>query len=215
MRAEQCVPYTHAGEEPVTGIVSGVTQSASSTIVSCVEDERLEFQVLCSGFEASRIQEHAQALHRSLCGSSVWHSSNLLWRSSNLLWHNKHIARDSIFHSNEQPAAAPPRSLPHCSADAHHSLPLCVARSRCFRVSVPQPCSWVQTMRRRSCASQRAVATLNPKASTRVDPEHGPACTLQDGQLVTFTEVEGIPQLNDGKPRRVKNVKVAPFPTDT
>ena len=34
-----------AGEEPITGIVSGVTQSESSTIVSCVEDERLEFQV--------------------------------------------------------------------------------------------------------------------------------------------------------------------------
>ena len=35
---------------------------------------------------------------------------------------------------------------------------------------------------------------------------------MQDGQLVTFTEVEGIPQLNDGKPRRVKNVKVLNSP---
>jgi ubiquitin-activating enzyme E1 len=34
---------------------------------------------------------------------------------------------------------------------------------------------------------------------------------FQDGQLVTFTEVEGIPQLNDGKPRRVKNVKAHSF----
>ncbi len=34
-----------AGEEPVTGIVAGVTQSPGTTIISCVEDERLEFQV--------------------------------------------------------------------------------------------------------------------------------------------------------------------------
>lgn len=40
--------YVHAGEEPITGIVSGVTQSESSTIISCVEDERLEFQVCWS-----------------------------------------------------------------------------------------------------------------------------------------------------------------------
>jgi Ubiquitin-activating enzyme E1 FCCH domain len=30
----------------------------------------------------------------------------------------------------------------------------------------------------------------------------------QDGHLVSFTEVEGIPELNDGKPWRIKNVKV-------
>ncbi len=31
---------------------------------------------------------------------------------------------------------------------------------------------------------------------------------MQDGQLVTFAEVTGMPTLNDKKPRRIKNVKV-------
>lgn len=31
---------------------------------------------------------------------------------------------------------------------------------------------------------------------------------MQDGQLVTFAEVSGMPTLNDKKPRRIKNVKV-------
>ncbi len=31
---------------------------------------------------------------------------------------------------------------------------------------------------------------------------------MQDGQLVTFAEVNGMPTLNDKKPRRIKNVKV-------
>ena len=31
---------------------------------------------------------------------------------------------------------------------------------------------------------------------------------LQDGQLVTFSEVDGLPGLNDKKPRRIQNVKV-------
>lgn len=30
----------------------------------------------------------------------------------------------------------------------------------------------------------------------------------QDGQLIVFTEMEGIPELNEGKPWRIKNVKV-------
>ncbi len=33
-------------------------------------------------------------------------------------------------------------------------------------------------------------------------------CSMQDGQLVTFFEVDGMPVLNDKKPRRIKNVKV-------
>lgn len=31
---------------------------------------------------------------------------------------------------------------------------------------------------------------------------------LQDGQLVTFSEVVGMTELNDGKPRRIRNCKV-------
>ena len=31
---------------------------------------------------------------------------------------------------------------------------------------------------------------------------------LQDGMFVTFSEVEGMAELNDGKPRKVQNVKV-------
>ena len=31
---------------------------------------------------------------------------------------------------------------------------------------------------------------------------------LQDGQLVTFSEVVGLPGLNDKKPRQIQNVKV-------
>lgn len=30
----------------------------------------------------------------------------------------------------------------------------------------------------------------------------------QDGEMVTFTEVQGMPELNDGAPRRIKNCKV-------
>ncbi len=182
MCAEPCVPHIHAGEEPGTGIVSGVTQSESTTIVSCVEDERLEFQVLCSGFRASRSQEPAQALHTGLCGSSVWHR-------------NEACCCTASFHRRSA------RLMPVTAA-------LRVARSHCCRVSVTQPCSWVRTMRRHSRASRRGLLAKPPYGS---DPEHVPACTLQDGQLVTFTEVEGIPQLNDGKPRRVRNVKVAPL----
>ena len=32
---------------------------------------------------------------------------------------------------------------------------------------------------------------------------------VQDGQLVTFAEVDGMPTLNDKTPRRIKNVKVS------
>jgi len=35
---------------------------------------------------------------------------------------------------------------------------------------------------------------------------------MQDGQLVTFAEVTGMPTLNDKKPRRIKNVKVQLLP---
>lgn len=45
MPLDSCTCWILAGEEPVTGIVAGVTQSESTTIISCVEDERLEFQV--------------------------------------------------------------------------------------------------------------------------------------------------------------------------
>ena len=31
---------------------------------------------------------------------------------------------------------------------------------------------------------------------------------LQDGMFVTFSEVQGMAELNDGKPRKVQNVKV-------
>ena len=33
----------------------------------------------------------------------------------------------------------------------------------------------------------------------------------QDGQLVTFSEVHCMTELNNGKPRRVKNCRVMPF----
>ncbi len=33
-------------------------------------------------------------------------------------------------------------------------------------------------------------------------------CVAQDGQLVSFTEVEGVPELSNGKPHRIMNVKV-------
>ena len=41
-------------------------------------------------------------------------------------------------------------------------------------------------------------------------PDHqlSNALLLQDGMFVTFSEVEGMAELNDGKPRRVQNVKV-------
>lgn len=36
------------------------------------------------------------------------------------------------------------------------------------------------------------------------------ACWLQDGQLVTFSEVGGMTELNNHKPIRIKNCKVIP-----
>ncbi|DBB17709.1 TPA: NEDD8-activating protein uba3 [Trebouxia sp. C0006] len=45
----------------------------------------------------------------------------------------------------------------------------------------------------------------NPTLITCVDDER---MEFQDGQLVTFAEVTGMPTLNDKKPRRIKNVKV-------
>ena len=34
----------------------------------------------------------------------------------------------------------------------------------------------------------------------------------QDGQLVIFREVQGMTELNDGKPRRIRNCKVGGYP---
>ncbi|KAL3140560.1 E1 ubiquitin-activating protein, variant 3 [Trebouxia sp. C0010 RCD-2024] len=45
----------------------------------------------------------------------------------------------------------------------------------------------------------------NPTLVTCVDDER---MDFQDGQLVTFSEVDGLPGLNDKKPRRIQNVKV-------
>jgi hypothetical protein len=40
------VPSFFAGEEPASGIVAGITTNpGGATLVTCVEDERLEFQV--------------------------------------------------------------------------------------------------------------------------------------------------------------------------
>lgn len=96
-----CVP---SGEEAATGIVASITPG-NPTIVSCVDDEKMDFQVLCA-----------------------------------------------------------------------------------------------------TCPHGLAVATVS-----RQQPKISLPC-LQDGQMVTFAEVDGMSQLNDKTPRRIKNVKVGVIP---
>lgn len=53
-----------------------------------------------------------------------------------------------------------------------------------------------------------SVSNENPAFVSCVDDER---LELQDGDLVVFSEVEGMAELNDGKPRKVKNVKPYSF----
>ncbi len=36
---------THTGEQPHTGIVASITTDDTTTLITCVDDERLEFNV--------------------------------------------------------------------------------------------------------------------------------------------------------------------------
>ncbi|KAF3502546.1 hypothetical protein F2Q69_00045420 [Brassica cretica] len=53
-----------------------------------------------------------------------------------------------------------------------------------------------------------SVSNENPAFVSCVDDER---LEFQDGDLVVFSEVEGMAELNDGKPRKVKNVKPYSF----
>lgn len=53
-----------------------------------------------------------------------------------------------------------------------------------------------------------SVANDNPSLVTCVDDER---LQFDDGDFVVFTEVRGMTELNDGKPRKVKNVKAHSF----
>ena len=117
-----------AGEDPATGIVAGVTcNPGGSTLVTCVEDERLEFQVshLCLAMTSSSCSLFASILLQMLTLRG-----DLLVRRA-------------------------------CSVVAA-SLPGCMPKQ----------------------------------------------FYMQDGMEVTFSEVVGMEELNDGRPRRVKNCKV-------
>jgi len=56
-----------------------------------------------------------------------------------------------------------------------------------------------------------SISNDNPALVTCVDDER---LEFQDGELVTFEEVKGMPELNDGKPRKVKNCKAHSFELD-
>lgn len=56
-----------------------------------------------------------------------------------------------------------------------------------------------------------SITGSNPPLVTSVEDER---FEFDDGEYVTFSEVEGIPTLNDGMPRRVKNCKGASFELD-
>lgn len=53
-----------------------------------------------------------------------------------------------------------------------------------------------------------SISNDNPALVTCVDDER---VELQDGDLVVFSEVHGMPELNDGKPRRVKGTRPYSF----
>ena len=50
-----------------------------------------------------------------------------------------------------------------------------------------------------------SVTSGNPALITCIDDER---LEFQSGDLVVFSEVEGMTELNDGKPRKIKNCKV-------
>eukprot|EP00252_Welwitschia_mirabilis_P014821 TRINITY_DN32861_c0_g1_i1.p1 TRINITY_DN32861_c0_g1~~TRINITY_DN32861_c0_g1_i1.p1 ORF type:complete len:1053 (+),score=251.74 TRINITY_DN32861_c0_g1_i1:370-3528(+) len=53
-----------------------------------------------------------------------------------------------------------------------------------------------------------SISNDNPALVSCVDDER---LEFQDGELVIFTEVEGMTELNDGKPRKIKNAKPYSF----
>ena len=53
-----------------------------------------------------------------------------------------------------------------------------------------------------------SISNGSPALVTCVDDER---LSFQDGDLVVFSEVKGMTQLNDGKPRKVSNVKAHSF----
>jgi ubiquitin-activating enzyme E1 len=58
---------------------------------------------------------------------------------------------------------------------------------------------------------QGIVAGITPGNPTLVSCVDDERLEFQDGDLVTFSEVRGMTELNDGKPRRVSNVKAHSF----
>lgn len=157
-----------AGEEPHSGIVASVS-SSNPAIVTCVEDERLEFQVCGWGRNTDKRhmsytngQRAAQALARS---QPPWLSD--LGVCAMLL---------------------------HASNGQHGGV---VGWFRCFVVTFLSGWLWYSCID--LCVMFHACIQLML-----------PACSLQcqDGELVTFAEVVGMTQLNNGKPIRIKNCKV-------
>ena len=55
------------------------------------------------------------------------------------------------------------------------------------------------------------VASVSNEATPMVTCVDDDRVELQDGQSVIFTEVRGMTELNDGKPRKIKNVKAHSF----
>lgn len=53
-----------------------------------------------------------------------------------------------------------------------------------------------------------SISNDHPALVSCVDDER---LEFQDGDLVVFSEVEGMPELNDGKPRRIKNTRMYSF----
>ncbi|KAK9849259.1 hypothetical protein WJX84_002174, partial [Apatococcus fuscideae] len=53
-----------------------------------------------------------------------------------------------------------------------------------------------------------SITNGNPSLVTCVDDER---LTLEDGQMVVFSEIQGMTQLNDGRPRRIKSCKPTSF----
>lgn len=124
-----------AGEEPHSGIVAGIT-GGSLTIVTCVEDERLEFQVCAQG-----VQDYFRG--------------------------------------------------PECEYMCFAGKYNCLTRVLMYTVQM---------------MGYKRVSTI--KFWIWLFVFNHVYTVRQDGQLVTFAEVIGMTELNDGKPRRVRNCKV-------
>lgn len=92
------------------------------------------------------------------------------------------------------------------------SSSLLLAGSMPFRVLKQSDCEFLRfTGEQPKSGIVASITGSKPPLVTGVEDER---MEFDDGDYVTFTEVKGIPALNDGQPRRVKNCRGNSFEID-